>query len=203
MDHSTEYQVRNNSMPSSTNVHMDTARGYMILRHDYTCGPNVKFIIGGTYQYRIHPCFEKRGFYFCKSLASCFVCKPEFDVKNRIVEVESVDGYIENERLYAAHQIKVIRELTWEDAIAELRSKQAPSRISRTEATTAQEPRTGTAANIASSESHRQTRSECLLAAEKKNQQLEELENFQKNTQQIHTLVQMLQFVTKSHSNHA
>lgn len=189
MDYSTEHQVRYNSMPSNTNVRMDTARGYMVLRPDYTCGPNVKFIIGGTYHHTIHPCFEKRGFYFCKSLAGCFVCKSEFDVKSRIVEVESIGGYIENERLYAAHQIRVIRELTWEDALAELRSKQLPSRIP---ARTAQKPQTTDTACLTDSDSSKSGCSDRHTDNAARTLPTETSSSAQQKTQAFQTLLGML-----------
>ncbi len=91
-------------------------KAYKVFNPDWTCN-GFQYEIGKTYKIDGEPIICTRGFHACKNVADCFNYY-DFDPNNKIAEVE-LSGTIlgEDADKQCANQIKIVKELTWEQML--------------------------------------------------------------------------------------
>lgn len=92
-------------------------KGYKVFNSDWTCR-GFQYAVGETFIEIVTPRCCNAGFHFCADLKECFHYYA-FDPDCKIAEVEAL-GEIdaaENGSKYCTNKIKIIRELSWEEAL--------------------------------------------------------------------------------------
>ena len=92
-------------------------KGYKVFNPDWTCR-GFQYAVGETFEENVIPLYCKRGFHFCTELKDCFKYY-RFDPDNKVAEVEALgDINIEpNTSKCCTNKIKIVRELSWEEAL--------------------------------------------------------------------------------------
>ena len=90
-------------------------KGFKCFNSDFTC-QNYQFKMGKTYKHEGTISLCKEGFHFCKEIQHVFNYYG-FDSKNHVCEIEASGEILHGDDKSVCSQIKVIRELTWDEVL--------------------------------------------------------------------------------------
>ena len=92
-------------------------KGYKVFKSDWTCR-GFYYEVGKTYEMKEDPVCCERGFHFCGKLINCFNYY-DFDSENKVAEIEATGAIDDdgNEEKYCTNKIKIVRELSWHEAL--------------------------------------------------------------------------------------
>ena len=92
-------------------------KGYKVFKSDWTCR-GFYYEVGKTYEMKEDPVCCERGFHFCGKLIDCFKYY-DFDSENKVAEIEATGAIDDdgNEEKYCTNKIKIVRELSWHEAL--------------------------------------------------------------------------------------
>ena len=96
---------------------MSTVKGYKVFNPNWTCR-DFKFEVGKVFEEDVVPKCCERGFHFCRKLSDCFNYYA-FDINNKVAEVEALGeiSYKKGDSKCSTNKIKIVRELTWNEAL--------------------------------------------------------------------------------------
>lgn len=90
-------------------------KGYKVFNPDWTCR-GFQYEVGKTYKHEGNIMMCGAGFHFCQNISDCFNYY-EFDINNKVAEVEAI-GFTDTQNdKSVTNEIKIIRELTWQEVL--------------------------------------------------------------------------------------